>query len=110
MALHPVFEFRDLFRKLLLLAIECRKDPSLAMRDVVICLKDAPLERNPEILSFRAELEQLDAVRVIRYREIDEVREQLKDACNEWALSLIADLTRKAAQSESRSLQDQREL
>lgn len=97
---------RDLFRKLLLLAIECRNDASLAMRDVVICLKDAPLERNAEILAFRAELEQLEGVRVIRYRDSDEVREQLKDVCNEWARSLIADSTRKATQTDSRSLQD----
>jgi hypothetical protein len=43
---------RDLFRKLLLLAAECLDDATMPMRDVVICLKDAPHETNAEILGF----------------------------------------------------------
>src|ERR1700733_13305044 len=47
---------RDLFRKLFLLGAECRDDATLPMRDVAICLKDAPHETNAEILAFRAAL------------------------------------------------------
>jgi len=57
---------RDLFRKLFLLALECRDDASMPMRDVVVCLKDAPHETNPEILGFRRELEEQSGVRVLR--------------------------------------------
>jgi hypothetical protein len=81
---------RDLFRKLFLLAIECRDDANLPMREVVICLKDAPRETDAEILAFRRELEESPNVRVFRYRSVDEVREYVTDVCNGWARELIA--------------------
>jgi hypothetical protein len=80
---------RDLFRKLFLLAAECRDDTTMPMRDVVICLKDAPRETNAEILAFRRELEELKSLRVFHYTSVDELRAQLREVCEEWARSLI---------------------
>jgi hypothetical protein len=80
---------RDLFRKLFLLAVECRDDASMPMRDVVVCLKDAPNETNPEVLAFRKELEDRKDLRVIRYRQTEELRDLLVDICNDWTRALI---------------------
>jgi hypothetical protein len=81
---------RDLFRKLFLLAVECRDDASMPMRDVVVCLKDAPHESNPEILAFRKELEERSDLRVLRYASLDELRAQLTEVCEGWARAVIA--------------------
>jgi hypothetical protein len=80
---------RDLFRKLFLLAIECRDDVSMPMRDLVVAIKDAPNETNAEILSFRKELEERTDLRVIRYRTVDELPEQMAEVCNGWASAVI---------------------
>ena len=79
---------RDLFRKMLLLALECRDDAAMPMRDVVICLKDAPHETNPQILAFRAELEGRQDVRVLRYSQPEEIRQKLEEVCTGWAESI----------------------
>ncbi|MGA2171170.1 MAG: hypothetical protein ABSG62_23550 [Terracidiphilus sp.] len=80
---------RDLFRKLFLLAVECRDNASMPMREVVVCLKDAPHETNAEILAFRRELEERRDLRVFRYGSVEELRAQLTDVCNGWARALI---------------------
>jgi hypothetical protein len=80
---------RDLFRKLFLLAMECRDDSSMPMREVVVLLKDAPNESSPEILAFRSELEGLAGVRIFAYSHSGQIREYLQDVCAEWAESLI---------------------
>jgi hypothetical protein len=80
---------RDLFRKLFLLASECRDDKAMPMRDVVVCLKDAHSETDAEILAFRRELEERQDLRIFRYASVHELRAQLAEACNEWARSLI---------------------
>lgn len=80
---------RGLFRKLLFLALECKDDPAMPMRDVVICLKDAPHEIDPQVLAFRAEMEAFQNVRVIRYRRVEEVRQQIAEVCTGWAESII---------------------
>lgn len=80
---------RDLFRKLFLLATECQDDAAMPMRDVVVCLKDAPRETNPEILAFRRELEEISNVRVFRYGTIDALKEHLADICEGWARDAI---------------------
>jgi hypothetical protein len=87
---------RDLFRKLFLLAVECRDDSSMPMRDVVVGIKDAPNETNPEILAFRKELEERTDVRVIRYRAVDELRELMTEVCNGWARAVIETPATKA--------------
>jgi hypothetical protein len=79
---------RDLFRKLFLLAAECRNDANMPMRDVVICLKDAPHETNAEILAFRRELEERQSLRVLHYASVGELRAQLTEVCEGWSRSL----------------------
>jgi len=80
---------RDLFRKLFLLAAECRDDATMPMRDVVICLRDAPRETAAEILAFRRELEEREYLRVFHYASVDELKAQLVKVCDGWARSLI---------------------
>jgi hypothetical protein len=80
---------RDLFRKLFLLAIECRDDASMPMRDVVVCLKNAPNETNAEILEFRRELQERRDLRVIQYDKLDELMAAVVDVCNGWAREII---------------------
>jgi hypothetical protein len=81
---------RDLFRKLFLLAAECRDDASMPMRDVVVFIKNAPHETNPDILAFRRELEERKDCRLFRYASPDELREQLATVCEGWARDVIA--------------------
>ena len=90
---------RDLFRKLFLLALECREDPSMPMRDVVVCLKAAPMERNPEILAFRKELEEEKRAQVITYETPGQVKEHLLGVFENWTRSLIAEGAGAKAQS-----------
>src|SRR5580658_9824242 len=66
-----------LFRKLFLLAAECRDDATMPMRDVVIFLKDAPHETDAGILGFRRELEERPDLRVFHYASAQELRTQL---------------------------------
>ena len=80
---------RDLFRKLFLLAVECRDNPAMPMRDVVVCIKDAPHETNPEILAFRRELAERSDLRVFPYGSVDTLRELLNEVCNGWAREQI---------------------
>lgn len=81
---------RDLFRKLFLLALECRENSSMPMRDVVVCFKDAPGETNPEILAFRREIEERNDITVFRYSNVDQLQEHIERVCAEWTESLIA--------------------
>jgi hypothetical protein len=80
---------RDLFRKIFLLAVECRDDPSMPMREVIVCIKNAPHETNPEILAFRRELEERQDLRVVRYGSTDELKPELMEICTGWARALI---------------------
>lgn len=80
---------RDLFRKLFLLAIDCCNDPAMPMRGVLVCLKDAPDETNPEILAFRRELEERGDCRILRYRDPDEMRKQVEEVCAGWVRQLM---------------------
>lgn len=80
---------RDLFRKLFLLALECRDDASMPMRGVAVCVKDAPQERNPEILAFRKELEEQREVQLIRYSDPEQLGQQLEGVCSKWGQELI---------------------
>lgn len=84
---------RDLFRKLFLLAVECRDDVSMPMREVVVLLKDAPHETNAEILAFRRELEERADMRILRYAGLDELEAHLAEICNGWAHALIENAT-----------------
>jgi hypothetical protein len=87
---------RDLFRKLFLLALDCRDDAAMPMREVIVCLKDAPHETNAQILAFRAELEGRQGVRVLRYSQPEEIRRQLEEICTEWAGAIVETRTEKS--------------
>lgn len=84
---------RDLFRKVFLLAAECRDDASMPMRDMVVCLKDAPHETNAEVLAFREDLAERTDMRILRYGNPDELKAQLTEVCDGWAHAAIASRT-----------------
>jgi hypothetical protein len=80
---------RSLFRKLFLLAVECRDDASMPMREVVVCLKDAPHETDPEILAFRKELEDRADVRLFRYASPEALTAHMVEVCTGWAQAIV---------------------
>jgi hypothetical protein len=79
-----------LHRKMFLLATECRDDESKPMREVVVCLKDAPHETDPAILEFRRELAEQPGVRVIRFDRPESLKQQLEDVLNGWVAEIVA--------------------
>jgi hypothetical protein len=81
---------KNLFRKIFTLATECRSDSNFPMREVIVCLKDAPLETDAEILAFRKELEDRRDVRILRFATLDSLKTQLVDVCTEWVSSILA--------------------
>ena len=81
---------KNLFRKMYFLAEECRDDASLPMREVIICLKDAPHETDLEILAFRKELEERPGVRILRFDKPETLKPQLVDICTAWVHSIAA--------------------
>ena len=91
---------RNLYYKLFLLALECRDDAAMPMREVVVCLKDAPHERDAEILEFRRELAERTDVHLIRYSKLEEMREQLEGVLRGWTESIIAGSQSTAPQGE----------
>lgn len=93
---------RDLFRKLFLLAAECRDDSAMPMRDIVICLKDALHESDAEILAFRRELEEHRDLRVFHYANAEELRVRLVEVCEAWTRSLIGAGVEAAIQSRAK--------
>jgi len=87
---------RDLFRKLFFLAVECRRDESMPMRDVIVFLKAAPQETNSEILAFRRELETCLDARIFPYSSAAELEAATTDACGGWGTELVASAVRSA--------------
>jgi len=80
---------KNLFRKLFHLAVECRDSVSMPMREVVVCLKDAPHETDPEILAFRQELQDYQGVRLFHYANLDELSTQLLEIATGWAQKIV---------------------
>jgi hypothetical protein len=87
---------RDLFRKLFLLAVECRNDPAMPMRDVAVFLKRGVHVTNPEILAFRNELETCQVARIFHYANADELKAAVLDACGNWATERVESTARSA--------------
>jgi hypothetical protein len=79
---------KNLFRKMLYLAAECRDDATMPMREAIVCLKDAPRETDPEILAFRKELEELPGVRVFHFDKPASLKTQLLEVCSGWVRSI----------------------
>ena len=77
-----------LFRKLFHLSLDCREDPAMKMREVVVCVKAAPREDDPEILGFRKELEECPGVRVVHFQNPDDLKGQLVPVCSDWVRSI----------------------
>jgi len=80
---------KNLFRKTFFLATECRDDPNFPMQEVVVCLKAAPREDDPEILAFRKELDEYPNVRLVYYSNLEDLRPRLLECCTRWARSII---------------------
>ena len=81
---------KNLFRKMFYLATECRDDTNLPMREIIVCLKDAPRETDPEILAFRKELEEQPNVRILHFDNVVSLSEQLREVCGGWVQSIVA--------------------
>jgi hypothetical protein len=81
---------KNLFRKMFYVATDSRDDASLPMREVVVCLKDAPRETDPEILAFRKELEEQQNVQIFHFDKSETLRTELLDVCSGWVQSIIA--------------------
>ncbi len=81
---------RSLFRKMFYLAAECRDDNSLPMREVIVFLKDAPRETDPDILAFRKELEERQDARVFHFDKPYTLSEQLREVCRRWVQEIAA--------------------
>lgn len=92
---------RELLRKLFVLAIECRDDSTMPMRDVVVCLKTAPDETDERVLAWRKELAEWPALCVIPYDRPDELQQRLTEVCKTWASELIRAGGGKSRTSES---------
>ena len=80
---------KNLFRKMFYLAIECRDDATLPMQDVVVFLKAAPRETDPEILAFRKELEEQPSVRVFHFDKLENLKTQLQQVSSGWVLQIV---------------------
>jgi hypothetical protein len=81
---------KNLFRKMFFLSTDCCDDASLPMREVIVCLKAATRETDPEIVAFRKELEEQPNVRVFHFDNVESLGEQLRRVCGEWVQSIIA--------------------
>jgi hypothetical protein len=81
---------KNLFRKMFYLAAECRDDPAFPMQEVVVFLKAAPRESDPEILAFRKELEELPHMRVFHFDKPDSLKAQLLAVCSDWVRTILA--------------------
>lgn len=81
---------RELFRKLFLLAIECRDDASMKMRDVVVCLRSSMGEADERVLAWRRELASRTDLRVIEYNRPEELAARIEEVCCAWVRTLMA--------------------
>jgi hypothetical protein len=84
---------KNLFRKMFHLAIECRDDAALPMREVVVFLKTAPRETDPEILAFRKELEERQDVRVFSFDNAESLKQQVAAVAGEWVRAIEGELS-----------------
>jgi hypothetical protein len=82
---------RNLFRKMFLLALDCREDRSLPMREVIVFLKAAPRETDPEILGFRKELEEIPGIRILQFETPEGMKSQLSEVCEGWTRGIIGE-------------------
>jgi hypothetical protein len=79
---------KNLFRKMFNLATDCRDDAALPMREVVVFLKAAPWETDPEILALRKELEERQDARVFSFDNAESLKQQVAAVCGEWVRAI----------------------
>ena len=91
---------KNLFRKMFFLAAECRDDPSFPMKELVVFLKDAPRETDPEILGFRKELREQPGVRAFPFDNVETLKTQLQRVSTDWISQLIAADSGESSQSQ----------
>lgn len=82
---------KNLMRKMFYLAWDGRADASLPMEDVVVFLKAAPRETDPEILGFRKELEDVAGPKLRHFKNGDELRQGVHEAVSQWLRRVRAD-------------------
>ena len=75
---------KNLFRKTFYLALECRDDAAMPMREVVVFLKNARPETDPEIIAFRDELLQMQGIRLYQFKTTAELGAQMRELCALW--------------------------
>jgi hypothetical protein len=92
---------KNLFRKMFYLAIQCRDDAALPMQEVVVFLKAAPRETDPEILAFRKELQEFPGVRVFHFDKIENLETQLRQVSGEWVHQIVEAGGQKRAEGAS---------
>jgi hypothetical protein len=80
---------KNLFRKMFHLGVECREDAALPMRDVVVFLKTATRETDPEVLAFRRELEERQDMRVFGFENAENLKEQVAAVCGDWVRQIV---------------------
>jgi hypothetical protein len=80
---------KNLFRKMFILATECRDDAVFLMQEVVVFLKAAPRETDPEILAFRKELEEQPGVRVFHFEKLENLKTQLQQVSRGWVRQIV---------------------
>jgi len=88
---------RNLFKKAFHTAEECRGDSGRLMREIVVLLKDAPHETDPEILAFRKELAEWQGDRVFTYAKLDEFQTILTGIYTAWLKNLVGDAASSAS-------------
>lgn len=88
---------KNLFRKIFHLAMECRDDGSMPMREIAVFLKDARPETDPEIVGLRAELEQAPDVRVHYFNTAAQLSEQVREVASGWVRNIVAEGERVAS-------------
>ena len=81
---------KNLYRKMFYLAAECRDDPAFPMQEVVVFLKAAPRETDPEILAFRKELEDREDVRVFHFDKPESLKAQIIEVSSAWVRSILS--------------------
>jgi hypothetical protein len=81
---------KNLFRKIFRLATDCRDDPAFPMQEIVVFLKDAPHETDPEILAFRKELEDHRDMRVFHFDRLEALSAQLDSVSRDWVRAILA--------------------
>lgn len=59
-------------------------DAALPLQEVVVFLKAAPRETDPEILAFRKELEEQPGMRVFHFQQLESLKTEFEQVASGW--------------------------